>query len=43
MNGWINNLGAGDLRRHYTNYDFIVMIHAFQNLNNDYADEDGYG
>ena len=24
-NGWVNNLGAGDLRRHRTHYDVIVM------------------
>ena len=24
-NGWINNRGAGDLRRHRANYDVIVM------------------
>ena len=25
INGWINNRGAGDLRRHRTHYDVIVM------------------
>ena len=25
INSWINNRGAGDLRRHCTNYDVIVM------------------
>ena len=26
INGWINNRGAGDLRRYCTHYDVIVMI-----------------
>ena len=26
MNGWVNNHGAGDLRRHRAHYDVIVMI-----------------
>ena len=25
INGWVNNRGAGDLRRHGTHYDVIVM------------------
>ena len=27
INGWVNNLGAGDLRRHRGQYDVIVMIY----------------
>ena len=26
MNGWVNNREAGDLRRHLTHYDVIVMV-----------------
>ena len=26
INGWVNNRGAGDLRRHCTHYDVTVMI-----------------
>ena len=26
LNGWVNNHGAGDLRRHRSHYDVIVMI-----------------
>ena len=26
INGWVNNCGAGDLRRHHVHYDVIVMI-----------------
>ena len=25
INGWVNNLEAGDLRRNHTHYDVIVM------------------
>ena len=25
-NGWVNNRDAGDLRRHHTHYDVVVMI-----------------
>ena len=27
INGWVNNLEAGDLRRHRAHYDATVMIH----------------
>ena len=27
-NGWANNLDTGDLRRHRTQYDVIVMVHS---------------
>ena len=27
INGWVNNREAGDLRRHRTRYDVIVMVH----------------
>ena len=27
INGWVNNLEAGDLRRHRAHYDVIVMFH----------------
>ena len=33
INGWANNENAGDLRRHLTHYDVIVMAH-FQMLDN---------
>ena len=26
MNGWVNNREAGDLRRHHSHYDIIVMV-----------------
>ena len=26
INAWVNNRGAGDLRRHRAHYDFIVMV-----------------
>ena len=26
INGWVNNCGAGDLRRHRAHYDVIVML-----------------
>ena len=29
INGWVNNRGAGDLRRHRAHYDAIVMIYTF--------------
>ena len=28
INGWVNNRGAGDLRRHRAHYDDIVMINT---------------
>ena len=28
MYGWVNNSGAGDLRRYHAHYDVIVMIHV---------------
>ena len=30
INCWVNNCGAGDLRRHHAHYDSTVMIKAFQ-------------
>ena len=29
INGWVNNGEAGDLRRHRSNYDVIVMVSGF--------------
>ena len=29
INGWVNNREAGDLRRHRTHYDVIVMIYLY--------------
>ena len=29
INGWVNNCEAGDLRRHRTHYDVIVMVYSF--------------
>ena len=29
INGWVNNREAGDLRRHRTHYDVIVMSYAY--------------
>ena len=26
INGWVNNRAVGDLRRHQTHYDFVVML-----------------
>ena len=28
INGWVNNYEAGDLRRHCTHYDVIIMLHV---------------
>ena len=32
INGWINNRGAGDLRRHRVHYNVIVMKGAYSSL-----------
>ena len=32
INGWVNNRGAGDLRRHRAHNDVMVMIACFRNL-----------
>ena len=29
INGWVNNVEAGDLRRHRAHYDVIVMFNDF--------------
>ena len=32
INDWVNNLGAGDLRRHRAHYDVIVMVLYSSNI-----------
>ena len=34
INGWVNDGGAGDLRRHRAHYDIIIMANWLYNLNN---------
>ena len=34
INGWVNNREAGDLRRHQTHYDVIVMKWWQTNVSN---------
>ena len=32
MNGWVNNREAGDLRRHYADYDVTVIVYFDYNF-----------
>ena len=37
MNGWVNNRDAGDLRRHRSHYDVIVMVNLMLNTSSEIA------
>ena len=42
INGWVNNRGAGDLRRHRAHYDVIVIIYRLSFTMPDFIMNIGY-